>query len=107
LHVLVCRGVVSLADAQHAIATDWPGAFRQYVPATPHTRRRPHRPRTTAEDPIMSKKPVPEPDRDRERPDHDLPEPPPVPPARPDDGDPHPAHPIAEPPPAVEPAPQS
>jgi hypothetical protein len=55
----------------------------------------------------MSKKPAPEPDdRDRERPDHDVQEPPLVPPARPNDGDPDPAHPITEPPPPVEPAPQ-
>jgi hypothetical protein len=33
LHVMVCAGRLSLADAQHAIATDWPGSYRRYVDA--------------------------------------------------------------------------
>ena len=28
---LVCAGTISLVDAQHAIATDWTKAYRQYV----------------------------------------------------------------------------
>jgi hypothetical protein len=31
LHLLVCRGMVSLAVAQRAIAIDWVGAYRRYV----------------------------------------------------------------------------
>jgi hypothetical protein len=31
LHRAVCAGKVPLATAQHAIATDWPAAYRRYV----------------------------------------------------------------------------
>jgi len=31
LHVLVCRGDLSLDEAQRAIVKDWPAAFRKYV----------------------------------------------------------------------------
>ena len=31
---LVCAGKLSLADAQHAIATDWIAAYRRYVAGT-------------------------------------------------------------------------
>lgn len=31
LHELVCSGRLSLADAQQAMATDWKGAYQQYV----------------------------------------------------------------------------
>lgn len=31
LHSLVCAGSLPLADAQHAIATDWPGAYARYM----------------------------------------------------------------------------
>lgn len=31
LHVLVCKGELSLPEAQHAIATDWPAAYTKYV----------------------------------------------------------------------------
>jgi hypothetical protein len=30
LHALVCKGTVPLAEAQHAIATDWVAAMRKY-----------------------------------------------------------------------------
>ena len=35
LHALVCRGALPLRIAQHAIATDWIGAYRRWVGATP------------------------------------------------------------------------
>lgn len=31
LRVLVCRGSITLADAQRAIVSDWQGAYRQFV----------------------------------------------------------------------------
>lgn len=31
LHALVCAGKVPLAQAQHEISTDWPGAYVRYV----------------------------------------------------------------------------
>lgn len=31
LHALVCAGTISLADAQHDIATDWISAYQKYV----------------------------------------------------------------------------
>jgi hypothetical protein len=31
LHLQVCSGKIPLAEAQHAIATDWPGAYAHYV----------------------------------------------------------------------------
>lgn len=31
LHVLVCRGRISLPDAQRAIRTDWIAAYRRFV----------------------------------------------------------------------------
>ncbi|MGB6875333.1 MAG: hypothetical protein WBD87_04805 [Candidatus Acidiferrales bacterium] len=41
LHYLVCSGQVSLATAQHDIATDWIGAYRKYFrteyPRLPHS----------------------------------------------------------------------
>ena len=30
---MVCTGKITLAEAQHAIATDWIAAYKQYVPA--------------------------------------------------------------------------
>jgi len=36
LHALVCAGAVSLSDAQHAIATDWIAAYRQYIGSDPY-----------------------------------------------------------------------
>lgn len=33
LHKLVCNGQLSVEDAQHAIASDWIGAYRKYVGA--------------------------------------------------------------------------
>jgi len=30
LHAMVCRGEISLEDAQHEIATDWVAAYRKY-----------------------------------------------------------------------------
>lgn len=35
LHNLVCAHVVPLAEAQHAIATDWQAAYRKYMGAKP------------------------------------------------------------------------
>jgi hypothetical protein len=31
LHSMVCKGQISLPDAQHAIATDWKGSWVKYV----------------------------------------------------------------------------
>jgi hypothetical protein len=31
LHAMVCRGVISLQDAQHDIAIDWVAAYRKYL----------------------------------------------------------------------------
>lgn len=36
LHILVCRGSLSLGDAQHAIALDWPRAYMTYVTGPPN-----------------------------------------------------------------------
>lgn len=35
LHALVCAGKLNLGDAQHAIATDWIAAYKQYVGPEP------------------------------------------------------------------------
>jgi hypothetical protein len=35
LHLMVCAGKIPLRDAQQAIATDWVGAYRQYVGGEP------------------------------------------------------------------------
>lgn len=35
LHKLVCTGAVPLAEAQRAIATDWPAAYARYVTVNP------------------------------------------------------------------------
>ncbi|WP_174721501.1 hypothetical protein [Capsulimonas corticalis] len=35
LHALVCSGQLDLAAAQHAIATDWIGAYKKYMGASP------------------------------------------------------------------------
>jgi hypothetical protein len=41
LHHLVCKGNLSLADAQRAIAKDWIGAYKQFVgPVPDETRQR-------------------------------------------------------------------
>lgn len=42
LHSLVCKGKISLPDAQKAIAADWIAAYKKYVgpkPVAPHKRR--------------------------------------------------------------------
>jgi hypothetical protein len=39
LNHLVCSGRLSLADAQRAIATDWIGAYKQFVGAVPNETR--------------------------------------------------------------------
>lgn len=36
LHALVCMHKITLEDAQHAIATDWITAYKQYVGPDPH-----------------------------------------------------------------------
>lgn len=36
LHALVCSGRLSLQDAQHAVATDWIAAYKQYIGPEPH-----------------------------------------------------------------------
>jgi hypothetical protein len=36
LHALACAGKLPLAQAQHEIATDWPGAYERYVGPLPH-----------------------------------------------------------------------
>lgn len=33
LKTMVCKGQITLAEAQHAIATDWIAAYKQYIPA--------------------------------------------------------------------------
>jgi hypothetical protein len=33
LKTMVCKGQITLAEAQHAIATDWIGAYQKYVPS--------------------------------------------------------------------------
>ena len=33
LKSMVCKGQITLAEAQHAIATDWIAAYKQYIPA--------------------------------------------------------------------------
>ena len=35
LHILVCRGNIELAQAQHDITTDWISTYKQYVGPTP------------------------------------------------------------------------
>jgi hypothetical protein len=35
LHKLACAGTMTLPEAQHAIATDWIGAYQKYVVARP------------------------------------------------------------------------
>jgi hypothetical protein len=40
LHTLVCRGRVPLAQAQHAIASDWIAAYKRYVGPYPAAGRR-------------------------------------------------------------------
>ena len=37
LHVLVCRGTITLAEAQSAISGDWTAAFAKYVKVDPST----------------------------------------------------------------------
>lgn len=39
LHSLVCSGRITLAQAQHAIATNWIAAYKQYVGPTPDQAR--------------------------------------------------------------------
>lgn len=39
LHALVCHGRISLADAQHEIATDWVAAYKRYVGPIPKGER--------------------------------------------------------------------
>jgi hypothetical protein len=50
LHSLVCSGTLSLATAQHAIATNWWSAYLTYVgaPSATHTTTAPAQPATTA-----------------------------------------------------------
>jgi hypothetical protein len=38
LYKMVCAQEISLADAQHAMATNWIGAWKRYVPSHPHYR---------------------------------------------------------------------
>ena len=42
LHALVCHGQISLATAQHDIATNWIAAYKQYVGPQPDQTRSHH-----------------------------------------------------------------